>query len=728
MSSLSPRVVASLAPLGAVAAIYVAAAELGLSLATTHKSVSLVWPPTGVALAALLLFGYRLWPGIALGAFVANALTDVSLPTAAGIALGNTLEALVGASLLRRFAGFRNSLDRLQDALGLVALAAVLSTTVSATIGVTSLSLGGAAPWALYGSLWWQWWLGDAMGALVVAPVLLTWGTEPRIGWPARQVAEAGTLLVAVASVSHIVFGGWVAAEAPHYPLAYAIFPFVIWAALRFGPRGAATATMVISGIAIWGTGREFGPFLGKNLTESLMLLQIYMSVVAVTALVLTAAIAERKRGERRLVAQHTVTRLLAESPTLRDAVPRILQAVCECLGWEYGGVWSVDPDANVLRCVEVWHVPAAAVEEFEAASRQRTFPPGVGLPGRVWVSGQPAWIEDVVKDTNFPRAPIAAKVGLHGAFGFPILLGSEVLGVLEFFSREIRQPDHDLLQMFAAIGSQIGQFTERKRAEEALQAAHVELQATTRRAEEASRHKSEFLANMSHELRTPLNVVLGFSQMLQQQVAGALNEKQARHVNHILVSGRHLLAMINDILDLSKVEAGKLEIRRDAFPLPEALTATAAEFRPEAEAKGVRLDLEMDTLPPLLNGDPVRFQQILSNLLSNAVKFTPEGGHVTVAARRVQDGFVEIAVADTGIGIKAEDLAKLFQPFTQLEPPSTKRYQGTGLGLALTKRLVELHGGTIVVSSEGPGRGTTFTVRLPVAAEAKGRSASSGG
>jgi signal transduction histidine kinase len=262
------------------------------------------------------------------------------------------------------------------------------------------------------------------------------------------------------------------------------------------------------------------------------------------------------------------------------------------------------------------------------------------------------------------------------------------------------------------------------------------ELQATMRQLEAASRHKSEFLANMSHELRTPLNSILGFSQILQDQTFGPLNEKQARYVNNILVSGQHLLALINDLLDLSKVEAGKLELRPEAFALREALEAALTEIQPQAEAKGLQLQLHVDEALSTLTADSIRFKQILFNLLSNAVKFTPEGGSVTLKAEvrseklevRSEDStapppfspltshFVEISVQDTGIGIKPEDLPRLFQPFTQLEPVYAKRYQGTGLGLALTKRLVELHGGTIRAESEGEGRGSTFTVRLPLA------------
>ena len=177
----------------------------------------------------------------------------------------------------------------------------------------------------------------------------------------------------------------------------------------------------------------------------------------------------ESKRLQQRLATQHAVTQILSDAPSLASAAPRILEAVCNLLDWEVGGLWSVDQDAGVLACVEIWHRPGLMIQEFEAVSRQRTFARGEGLPGRVWTSGQPVWISDVTRDSNFPRGPIAAERGLHGAFGFPITLGNEVLGVMEFFSREIRQPDDALLQMFAIIGGQVGQFDARNRAQASL-------------------------------------------------------------------------------------------------------------------------------------------------------------------------------------------------------------------------------------------------------------------
>jgi signal transduction histidine kinase len=228
---------------------------------------------------------------------------------------------------------------------------------------------------------------------------------------------------------------------------------------------------------------------------------------------------------------------------------------------------------------------------------------------------------------------------------------------------------------------------------------------------ETASRHKSEFLANMSHELRTPLNAIIGFSQVLKEQMFGELNAAQAAYVDDVLSSGEHLLNLINDILDLAKVEAGRMELQPTTFALPGLLDNAMSMVRERATRQGVSLATETDPSVGLIEGDERKVKQILFNLLSNAVKFTPGGGRVTLAAT-ADDGHVEISVRDTGVGISADDQARIFEEFTQLGPGRTQ--EGTGLGLALTKRLVELHHGRLGVESE-PGAGSTFTVWLPL-------------
>ncbi|MGH2408508.1 MAG: sensor histidine kinase [Candidatus Limnocylindrales bacterium] len=228
---------------------------------------------------------------------------------------------------------------------------------------------------------------------------------------------------------------------------------------------------------------------------------------------------------------------------------------------------------------------------------------------------------------------------------------------------------------------------------------------------ETASRHKSEFLANMSHELRTPLNAIIGFSQVLKQQMYGELNEKQAEYVEDVLTSGQHLLNLINDILDLAKVEAGRMELQPSTFPLTPALETAVAMVRESALRQGLTLSSEIAPSIGLIEGDERKVKQIIFNLLSNAVKFTPDGGRVTLAARTVGD-HVEIAVRDTGVGIDTEHQEKIFEEFYQVGAAKTQ--EGTGLGLALTRSLVQLHGGRLTVKST-PGEGSTFTVILPL-------------
>ena len=298
-----PRVVVQIV---ALTTVYVLAARLGLAMDAVSGFATLVWPPTGIALAALILRGFKLWPGITIGALVANLMTGAPLLTALGIATGNTLEAVLGAWLLSRLDEFHPRLERLRDVLAFIGFAALLAPIVSATIGVASLYFGGIVSRETIRVTWYAWWLGDAMGALLVAPPLMVWAAGPRPVVTTRRALEAGALAITLVAMGWLIFST-PATGLPRRPVAYQFFPVLGWAALRFGQRGAVTATFAASAIAIWGTALGLGPFVQPELYRGLFAVQTFMAVAATSFMVLGASIAERESAEAALRSAHAM-------------------------------------------------------------------------------------------------------------------------------------------------------------------------------------------------------------------------------------------------------------------------------------------------------------------------------------------------------------------------------------------------------------------------------------
>src|SRR5947199_1147756 len=282
---------------GLLTLVYFIAGKFGLILASLHASASPVWPPAGIALAALLVLGYRAWPAIFVGAFLVNVTTVGNVATSLAIASVITLEAICGAWLINRLAGGTTVFDRPQGVVKF-ALAAVVSTVISPAVGVTSLALGGFADWANFGAIWLTWWLGDTTGDLLIAPLIILWSLASKRRWNRREAAEAGILLLLLFVLSETVFAGWLTISARNYPIAFISGPIVIWTAFRFTQRETATGIFILSAIAVWGTLRGFGPFVTETENQSLLALQSWTAVLAITAMALSAGMAERRRIE----------------------------------------------------------------------------------------------------------------------------------------------------------------------------------------------------------------------------------------------------------------------------------------------------------------------------------------------------------------------------------------------------------------------------------------------
>ncbi len=419
-----------------------------------------------------------------------------------------------------------------------------------------------------------------------------------------------------------------------------------------------------------------------------------------------------RKSLEAQLL--HRAAEMAAETDSFDDALQRIVDLVCDLTAWPVGHVYMpLTENQHVLHPTKIWHLDDPhRFHVFREVTERTSFRIGEGLPGRILQSGDPAWIVNVALDPNFPRNQLTTDLGVKGAFGFPVAIRGEIVAVLEFFSTEEVAPDEDLLRILRNVGTQLGRVFERRRAQ-------VELQQARNAAEEASAAKSGFLANVSHELRTPMNAIIGYSEMLMEeaedlQLDGILPDLQKIHG-----AGKHLLDLINDVLDLSKIEAGKMELFLESFDLNTLLDEVAATGDALVTKKHNCLRVERAENLGSMHADLTKVRQSLFNLISNAAKFT-EHGTITLTAAREPAGSGDsicISVADTGIGIEPDQVEHLFEEFTQADASTTRRFGGTGLGLAITKRFCRMMGGDITVESE-PGVGSTFTIRLPAHVE----------
>lgn len=449
--------------------------------------------------------------------------------------------------------------------------------------------------------------------------------------------------------------------------------------------------------------------------------------------------VCERKISMRRQAAQYAATRVLADSPSLAEAAPQILEAICRSLDWDMGAIWYVDRRAAVLRCVEIWHASSASLAEFAGCTRGLTFAPGVGLPGRVWADGKSVWISDVTTDANFPRAPVATQEDIHGAFAFPIMIGSELVGVFEFFSHEIQKPDEDLLLMLGTIGIQIGQFMERKQAEEAVRRAKSDLE---RRVEERTNDLSQandalqaeiaqrkyaeaeiavknrgletLLYVISHDLREPLRAIENFSRLVFDRYADRLDEKGRDFLRRVVGGAARMFRLLDDILALSRAQ--RVEAVTDGIDGGACVREALQTLENKITETGAVILVAKDF--PLLRANKTWATQAVCNLIANALKFTCKGKRPDVEIGPYDaDGEVGIVVRDRGPGVAQEHADRIFLLFQRAVG---RDVEGTGAGLAIVREVAGRHGGRAWVQPrEGGGSEFAITFGAPVLTEA---------
>jgi signal transduction histidine kinase len=451
----------------------------------------------------------------------------------------------------------------------------------------------------------------------------------------------------------------------------------------------------------------EVKPFTDKQVA----LLETFASqaVIAIENVRLFKELQERTRelveSVEEMKALGEVGQAVSSSLDLETVLETIVSRAVDLSGTDCGVIYEFDEATQEFNLRASHRMEPEAVEGLRAARIKL----GEGATGQAAMTRSPVQIPDTfeLRERAVSRVrPLLNRLGYRSLLTVPILREQQIMGGLTVWRRQVGEFEPEVVNLLQTFGTQSAL---------AIQNARLfrEIEDKSSQIEAANRHKSEFLANMSHELRTPLNAIIGFSEVLGERMFGELNEKQAEYTDDILSSGRHLLSLINEILDLSKVEAGRMELELTTFDLPLAIDNARTFVRERAIKHGINLDVTVDERLGDFVGDERKIKQILLNLLSNAVKFTPEGGRIGIKARQT-DGSVEISVSDTGIGIALEDQPKIFEEFRQVGGDYAHKTEGTGLGLTLAKKFVELHGGKIWVESE-VGKGSTFTFTLPV-------------
>ncbi|HVJ40246.1 MAG TPA: ATP-binding protein [Dongiaceae bacterium] len=655
-----------------IALAYGATGWAGLQIPFSATFATLVWAPSGIALYAVLRWGWAGMLGVMLGVAVLGQVLGQSTLYAAVTAVTNVLPAVIAARLLQglHFDRLFGDTKRVTRYLAV----AVGSTVISAACGATAIKTVGLPVPATWLHVFVTWWAGDAMGVLTVTPALLALGQLRRLR-QARQWLEFIAIAGSFAAIWYMLFAQ-IQDRNTALPLSYLAIPLMIWVALRFDQAVTLLTAVIVILVAILATARGFGPFvLPDGVEPSYIFLLGYLAVIAVIALYLSASAASGRRAmadlQQEIVEQRRMRgRLMATNELSGDAIITVNQL---------GLITSFNPAASNLF--------------------------GYSLPD---VIGQPFTM--LIPATEQPQHEAQLQAFLGS--------GEHPLQAVHFQPARYRRKDGAEVATLAAFARvnidrtisgivAIRDMTETLGRESALRDA-------LREAQLAIRARNEFLANMSHELRTPLNAIIGFAETLRLKLFGDLNDRQIDYIADIEASGRHLLTLINGILNYARLEQGSWQPAAEPVDVALAIAASCRMLSEKAAQQRLNLRQRTAAQLPLLFCDPVALRQIVINLVDNAIKFSSPDGVIEVSAELAPGGErLVLAVSDNGIGIHEADQRRILEPFTQAAHASTRDHDGLGLGLSIVKHLVEAHQGELSLDSR-PGQGTTIRIFWP--------------
>ena len=661
-----------------LAVVYHLSARLGLKMAYVQINTSPVWPPSGIALAALLIMGSSVWPGISLGVLIGSLITGAPFNVALGITIGNTLEALCGAYLLKLFFRFHNPMDRIQDVVGL-AVCSVFSTSIGATIGTVTLMITGNGDWQGFWGLWPTWWIGDLLGILVVAPVLLVWFSPPPFQLQKRQYVEGFLLLALLVFVTWYVFGGKPPDGIFHQALIYVIFPFVIWAALRFEQHGATIAVFFISGIAIWGTAQGLGPFSLESKNNSLILLQTYIAVVSLTSLILAAAIMERRNANEALQ-QHAdeLATLNDSSKTFLDNfdIASIYQTICRL------AVTRLGLDVAWIE------IPLGSFTEAHLVAIQ-------GLPADAIAIQKTAWEYDAsFQEQNACLArtidEIPASLEKDSAFksyaAIPLIFSNRQIGALKLLSKNKNFFTQDKQILFQSYANLAGVAIQNTWLFDEVRMSNRQLHALSQRlmkAQEDERlHLSRELHDESGQLLAALTVQLG---LLERDV----NHSQTTHER---------VAELKQTANAIQENLHRLAVNLRPASLDHlGLITTLQQFIQEF-SRQYSIKVDFETVGMQEKRLPIEVETALFRIVQESLT------NVVLHAKAAR---VDVLLSMTGKRVSAiiEDNGVGFIPASAMIEEQ--------LGLFGMRERVEMLGGTFTIESS-PGKGATVKAEVP--------------